>query len=80
MNLLFPHMTQFEESQRDLERDFRLRQQIGAARAARRCQADISLCGPHGAPAPLAAATKRVLLSSRTASYEAGRGCFSGRG
>ncbi len=35
MNLLFPHMTQFEESQRDLERDFRLREQIGAARAAR---------------------------------------------
>ena len=28
MNLLFPHMTQFEESQRDLEREFRLRQQI----------------------------------------------------
>lgn len=34
MNLLFPHMTQFEESQRDHERDFRLRQQIRAARAA----------------------------------------------
>ena len=34
MNLLFPHMTQFEESQRGLEREFRLRQQIGAARAA----------------------------------------------
>jgi hypothetical protein len=34
MNLLFPHMTQFEESQRDLERDFRLRQQIRAERAA----------------------------------------------
>ena len=34
MNLLFPHMTQFEESQRDLGRDFQLRQQIRAARAA----------------------------------------------
>ena len=34
MNLYFPHMTQFEESQRDLERDFRLRRQIPAARAA----------------------------------------------
>jgi hypothetical protein len=34
MNLLFPHMTQFEESQRNLERDFRLRQQIRAARGA----------------------------------------------
>ena len=34
MNLLFPHMTQFEESQRGLERDFQLRQQVRAARAA----------------------------------------------
>ena len=34
MNLLFPHMTQFEESQRGLERDSQLRQQIRAARAA----------------------------------------------
>jgi hypothetical protein len=34
MNLLFPHMTQFEESHRDLERGFRLRQQIRASRAA----------------------------------------------
>ena len=35
MNLLFPHMTQFEEGQRDLEREFRLRQQIRPARATR---------------------------------------------
>ena len=34
MNLHFPHMTQFEESQRGLKRDFQLRQQIRAARAA----------------------------------------------
>lgn len=38
MNLLFPHMTQFEESQRGLERDFQLRQQIRAARAASRAK------------------------------------------
>ena len=38
MNLLFPHMTQFEESQRDLERDFRLRQQIRPARATRQAK------------------------------------------
>jgi hypothetical protein len=34
MNLLFPHMTQFEESQRDRERDFQLGQQTRAERAA----------------------------------------------
>ena len=38
MNLLFPHLTQFEENRRELERDVRLRQQIRAARATRRAQ------------------------------------------
>ena len=38
MNLYFPHMTQFEESQRDLERDFQLRQQIRVTRAASRAK------------------------------------------
>jgi hypothetical protein len=38
MNMLFPHLTQFEENRRELERELRLRQQIRAARAARRAQ------------------------------------------
>lgn len=38
MNLLFPHATQFSASPRDLEQEFRLRQQVGPARATRRAQ------------------------------------------
>jgi hypothetical protein len=38
MNMLFPHLTQFEENRREFEREFRLRQQIRAARAVRRAQ------------------------------------------
>ena len=56
MNLLFPHMTQFEESQRDLERDFRLRQQMPRGTCSQSCQADGSLRIPRDAPAALAAA------------------------
>ena len=63
MNLYFPHMTQFEESQRGLERDFQLRQQIRAARAASHAKRTISLRSARDAPAPLAAA--RTAFSPR---------------
>jgi hypothetical protein len=33
---LYPHVTQFEENRRELEREYRLRQQIREARAARK--------------------------------------------
>ena len=38
MNMLFPHLTQFEENRHELERELLLRQQIRAVRAARRAQ------------------------------------------
>ena len=33
---MYPHVTQFEENRRELEREYRQRQQIRAARAARK--------------------------------------------
>ena len=38
MDLLFPHLTHFEENRRELELELRLRRQIRAARSARRAQ------------------------------------------
>jgi hypothetical protein len=35
---MYPHVTQFEENRRELEREYRLRQQIRAARARRRAE------------------------------------------